>query len=218
MVASLPPPQPKQMDDVTEVTIQIDDPDFFKALENPAGFMPHLGQAMQEILQSYQEVAEVYAPESEANRPGRFDQEGRPMGYYERGRGWWYPLITHNRLGMGSELPLLRPHDKAPKTMHAKTLMAEGFPGVAGYKLIPGSEQMHDRWSSEVHTTVDGVIGNLRNVASYAGDVQGKEQIPLHASRGWRTVEQSWEDPQVQAAVTEATNKALDAYYGKGGV
>jgi hypothetical protein len=200
-----------------EVTIQIENPEFFKALEDPTGFLPYLGIAMQEILSIYQEVAEVYAPESEANSPGRLDKEGKPMGYYERGRGWWYPVITHNKMGLGQELPLLRPHSKSPRTMRATTLMAEGFAGVAGYKLIANSEQMHDRWSNEVHITVDGVVGNLRNTATYAEDVQGKEQAPLHASRGWRTVESSWEDSLVQDSIIKATNKALDDYYGKGG-
>jgi hypothetical protein len=204
------------MTDTFDVTIDVQDPDFFKALEDPEGFLPYLGQAMQNILTVYQSVAEVYAPESDANSPGRFDQEGRPMGYYERGRGWWYPLLTHNTLGLKDEIPTLRPHSKAPVTMKSMALMALGFPGVAGYRLIPNSEQMHDRWVWEVIFDPSEVIGNLSNIASYSSYVQGLDQVQLHQSRGWRTVMNSWEDPSVQSILMDETMKAVDAYYGSG--
>jgi hypothetical protein len=54
----------------------------------------YLADAMQDALFTIQgEIGYAsYPPATEANRPGRVDQDGNPMGYYERGRGWWYPV------------------------------------------------------------------------------------------------------------------------------
>ena len=204
------------MSDAFEVEIRFDDPDFFKALQDPEGFMPFLASAMQEILTVFEKVASNYAPESEANRPGRFDSEGKPMGYYERGRGWWYPLITHNALGMGSELPTVKPHLKSPKTLSSMSTLAVGFKGVAGYRLVPNSEQMHDKWVWDVIPSNEEVIGNLSNLASYSSYVQGMDQTGLHASRDWQTVMVSWESDEVQKATMDYTIDAIDAYYRLG--
>lgn len=201
------------MSDSVQIDISYDDPEFFEALKDPDGLLPYLGDAMENILSVYQTVAEEYAPESEANRPGRFNMETKePMGYYERGRGWWYPLITHITLG-GEDLPTVKPHKKSPKTMKSMRLLAVGFKGVAGYKLVPSSEQMHDRWEIGVGITSREVVGHLRNTASYSDLVQGSEQMGLHASRGWITVMTSWEDREVQDAVYSETAKALEKYY-----
>lgn len=200
-----------------QATIEIEDKKFFEALSNPQGFIPHLVDAMDSILSVYEKVASEYAPESEANRPGRIDKDGSPMGYYERGRGWWYPVLTHNKLGLENELPILRPHTKSPKTLESTRLLARGFEGVAGYKLIPGSEKMHDQWDMGVGSNAKEVVGHLRNNASYSNVVQGTSQEPLHRTRGWQTVEQSWETPEVQDVVKEETAKAIEEYYNLGG-
>lgn len=51
------------------------------------------------LIQSKLGYAEGYPPSSEANLPGRIDEDGRPLGYYERNRGWWYPLLRRSSLG-----------------------------------------------------------------------------------------------------------------------
>lgn len=212
------------MDEEVEVTITPGDPRFFQALQNPEGLYPFLSDAMDAVLQVYGEVASEYAPESEANKPGRthivqratkwaVESREEPMSYYERGRGTWYPLKTHKALQ--GELPLLKPHTKAPKTLGSMRTAAQGFQGVTGYRLRPTSQQMHDRWTKEVHQTVDGVIGNLRNLATYSSYVQGQDQTLLHQQRGWKTAKANWEDPKVQEAVQASTTKALDDYYGE---
>ena len=199
-----------------ELEITFNDPEFFKALEDPNGFLPFQVTAMENIMTAYQKVAEVYAAESEANRPGRRDSKGRPMGYYERGRGWWKPITTHIRPALMSELPTLGLHPKAPHTMGADVLGAVGIEGVTGYELMGGSEQMHDRWSWNISTAEGEVVGNLVNTASYSGSVQGLEQIPLHKERGWRTVMSSWDEADVQRTVDAETIRALNAYYNLG--
>jgi hypothetical protein len=201
-------------DTTYSVTIEYSDPRFFEALADPEGFLPFLADAMQNIVDAYQEIASVYAPESEANRPGRVDKDGRPMGYYERGRGWWYPLTTHNTMGMGAEIPLLKPSTKAPKTMSITTLMAQGFTGgVTGYKLIPNSEQMNERWTNSVQQSASEVIGRLNNSASYSGLVQGMSQTALHRSRDWRTVVDAWAGDELSGIIIDETMQALKAYY-----
>lgn len=195
-----------------EVDIQIDDKDFFAALEDPQGFMPVLADSMESILEVYKNVAWDYAPESEANRPGRTDEYGMPQGFYERGRGWWYPVITHNTLALEKELPVVGPHSKGPKTLRALALIARNLNAV-GYKLIESSEQMHDRWMTEVSQENNDVIGTLSNSASYSNYVQGMDRIDLHKRRGWQDVKESFENPDVQNAVMSETLNAIDTYY-----
>lgn len=201
-------------DDLVEVSIETDDPDFFKALQDPKGLFSILAESMQKIMTVYKEQAEIYAPESEANKPGRVDREGKPMGYYERGRGWWYPLVTHNTLQ--GELPILGIHTKAPKTLGSTALLAKGIPVVTGYRLVPNSEKMHDQWAIDVIQTENEVVGVLSNTASYSGYVQGFSQTRLHQSRDWQTVMQSWQAQQVQDYILEETLNAVSIYYHLG--
>ena len=133
------------------------------------------------------------------------------MGYYERGRGSWYPLVT--KLTLNEDLPKVRPHLKAPSTLKTPALLAEGFSNVVGYRLRPTSQQMHDRWLWEVIQDPTEIIGNLSNTATYSGYVQGLRRTKLHESRGWIEVLESWDDSRVQSVVDEATLKALNEYY-----
>lgn len=204
------------MSDTLEIEIVQEDPEFFQALEDPKGFYPFLVDAMRNIMAAYKTQAEIYAPESEANKPGRVTKDGKPMGYYERGRGWWYPLLTHNTMTQG-EFPEMGIHSKAPKTMGTTTIAMKDIPVVKGYRLIPSSEKMHDQWSVDVIQTADEVVGVMINTASYSGYVQGVEhQTVLHKSREWRNVEGSYETTEVQQAIAEETNKALHDYYNTG--
>jgi hypothetical protein len=193
-----------------DVQITVEDPKFFEALNNPDGFLPVLEASMKNILDEYKQVAEVYAPESEANRPGRFDKHGKPMGYYERGRGWWYPLMTRSTL-QSNLRTIGEGMLKTGKSKAVNAFLIAG--GVAGYRLIPSSQQMDKRWTVEVERKANEVIGILANSATYSGYVQGMEQTVLHASRQWRTVMTSWEDTALQSLVDAETVKAIAEYY-----
>jgi len=212
------------MDTTQTLTVDYSDPQFFAALADPAGILPHLEDAMHGIMTKFVAQAEIPAPESAANKPGRMhivhratahalESREEPMGYYERGRGWWYPLKTHNKLGLQNEIPTLGRHRKAPHTMGILALKAKGIQSVAGYKLIANSEQLEENWRAEVTLEGDAVTGELTNFASYSGYVQGQDQTQLMEDLQWRKVEDSWNSPAVQAAVTTETHKALDAYY-----
>ena len=197
-----------------EIEIVESDPRFFEALEDPEGFMPALAGAMSNIMDAYKDQASQYAPESEANHPGRFSlRTHKPMGFYERGRGWWYPLMTHNTMGLGGEQAVLTHSIKAPKTIAVKHVMAVGIAGVAGYRLNPTSEQMGDRWVSEVEQRASEVLGHLSNSASYSSFVQGWDQTALHKARDWQTVLMVWVSPEMQAVVEDETMAAISQYY-----
>ncbi len=199
---------------VPELTVEYSDPEFFQALSNPEGLLPHLEDAMQTIMAEFVARASVPAPESEANKPGRIDQDGRPMGYYERGRGWWYPILTKNMLAKG--IPSVGRHSKAPHTMGAMMLRARRNLNAAGYRLSPTSEQMEDNWQAEISLERDEVIGELMNFASYSGFVQGYEQIQLHKERGWQNVQSTWNSDEMQAVVSEATDRAIAEFFNLG--
>jgi hypothetical protein len=141
-------------------------------------------------------IVSVYPPATESNRPGRWthpsEGEGqpRPMGYYERNRGWWYPVMNIERGSFGH-------YGKS-----AGRIKAPRNSAVAGYKLRATSEQMSKAWG--VVSTPRGAL--LFNRASYSGYVHDAlEQAALHAAHGWKTV---------QAALAQAIkeNVTLDAF------
>jgi hypothetical protein len=196
-----------------EIIIERSDEDFFNALENLQEFLPYLENAMTKIMSDFKDVASVYAPESEANRPGRFDANGRPMGFYERGRGWWYPIIGDGKRSViGKEAPPIG--SGSIKTKGVKEILDTRSAIVRGYRLRETSEQMDTKWETEVVANSEEVLGYLRNTASYADYVQGANQTLLHKSRDWRTVFDSWLDDKLQGAIDEATTEAINKFFG----
>lgn len=134
-----------------------------------------------------------YPPATEANQPGRVDPlMGRPVGYYERGAGWWYPIyksqaVTGKRLGIVKHIPTLQ-----------------------GYKLRRSSELLAKRWAQTVIGNqqagfVEAVVGNN---ASYADFVQGERQADFHAGRGWETVDAAVE--KLDMEYDEILSKMID--------
>lgn len=81
----------------------IENPELLEAMKvEPEKVLPFLHDAMVDItylLQSHLGYALGYPPASEANQPGRVNAEGEPLGYYERNRGWWYPVKRPETLG-----------------------------------------------------------------------------------------------------------------------
>ena len=106
----------------------------------------------------------------------------RPMGYYERGRGYWYPVLKEKSLP-----------EKLGKTRGA--VKAKKITGVAGYKLAKvrgkagGSELLGRKWTTAVTVADDGVVGEIGTNTSYADYVQGGRQNRIHARRGWPTLD-----------------------------
>ncbi len=191
-----------------EIIITESDPKFFEALRDPQGFLPILAEAMRKIVENFAEVSSRYAPENEGNQPGRWSlRTKRPMGYWERGVGWWEPK------GKAKEGVPTISLGKPKRTPEGVTsLSAMGIEGVGGYKLKNRSEQLGSRWTTEVEQG-DEVVGTVRNTASYSSYVQGLYQARLHEARDWQTFEQSWQTDEVQQVVTDETMNAIDTYY-----
>jgi hypothetical protein len=120
----------------------------------------------------------VYPSASPANQPGRWyrDPNGyaHPMGYYERGRGWWYPIMTPSA-----------PGTKYRKAMGMTGAGAGRRSGVAYYKQDrhKRSETLGRRWTTAQPNPFMAVVGNN---ASYIRFVQGDKQAHFHARRGWK--------------------------------
>lgn len=110
-----------------------------------------------------------------ASQPGRVSRVTQePMGWYERGRGWWYPVMQKTTLG--------------PKLGKARGAIRGGrvgrAAGVAGYKLIASSERLREHWT----ITERGVQTIVGNPVSYSAVVQSaKKQSKLMKAIGWKT-------------------------------
>ncbi len=150
------------------------------------------------------DMLEEYPPTTESNQPGRWTHpaentrrvtrggmgaldieagslvQPRPMGYYERNRGYWSPRMNITRSSFGH-------FGKAAGRIKAKRNSA-----VAGYVLTSHSEMLGKMWI--VEPISDGAL--LINSASYARFVHdAKKQARIHAEHGWQTI---------QAAITRA--------------
>lgn len=184
--------------------------ELLKALkEVPKKVMPYVKKAMTESVRAVQERISEYPPSSEANRPGRIGQNGKPMGYYERGRGWWYPVMKRQTLGEKLGVSV------GAQTVNqaAKRHKIKSIPTVAGYKLAGGgeSEMLGRSWDAQVIEQDNAVLGVIGNNASYAEYVhQGNQQAAIHAARGWKTVERALEESMDD--VNAAFGQALKDY------
>lgn len=139
-------------------------------------------------------VLKEYPPADAANAPGRTDENGRPVGYYERGRGWWYPV-------------------KQTKTLHGLRLKSEGVIklthkrqaalGAVGFKLSARSETLGRKWAHTVVKAPGEVVGLIGNSASYMPEVNGtaETQTDLMQARGWKNADQALDEtaPEVDA-------------------
>ena len=115
-----------------------------------------------------------YPPLSEANQPGRYSvRTHKPMGYYERGIGWYYPVMNKPPTvrGISRSVPKVR-----------------GY-GVAGYKLSNSNRSSVLKQKAEItHDNADVIITIPAEKVHYAEYVVGDYQAKFHAARGWRTL------------------------------
>lgn len=180
----------------------------------PETAIPLFEQAMTRGLAAVAGRVKAYPPATEANRPGRVMADGRPMGYYERGQGWWYPVKQAKTLGG------LRLKTQGVKIL-GKRIAAKA--GIAGYKLIRSSERLREHWTTQVTRLINGVEGTIGSVVSYAGTVQGfvsrdPRQAQLPASRDWPSIETALTDslPDLEAAFAEAVDELVADFNSRG--
>lgn len=161
-----------------------------EALEKtPEVIIPLLEKAMNLSMRAIQARVAEYPPSTEANQPGRISvKTHEPMGYYERGRGWWYPIMrpwTDAGQKVGKAYGMIETSGKIRKATQ-----------VQGYKLAGGgkSEMLGKSWTVAVGAGKDGVVGEIGNNTSYAPWVQGDKQWNVHAKRGWKTLDTAMEE------------------------
>lgn len=158
-------------------------------------------------------------PETDRNRPGRWREvrgKGsrvylRPMGFYERHRGSWYPVMRAESLGQTRGLDA---GTVAALKMRRRFGQA-GTGAVAGYKLIGApsgtSEFLNQSWNTRITSTTDIVTGVVGSRASYAEQVQGTDetQAALFRRIGWRSLDRALSESD--EAIDAAVNEAVDA-------
>jgi hypothetical protein len=155
----------------------------------PAEALKELEQAMQQAVFLLQEQLSQYPPSTDANRPGRTNAAtGKPMGFYERGAGWWYPIMRRATLGA-------KPKKSAGAMLggRAEKLFGEpaglGMLGVAGYKLRHDSEALGRSWTTQVTQGEGFIAGEVGTDTSYAPWlVDDEKQARRMQQIGWVTV------------------------------
>ena len=161
--------------------------DFLAELEAaPQDALPFAEKAMQNSVAAVHDAVATYPPETAANEPGRTGKNGKPMGYYQRGAGWWRPLmrattvLAHGTMAGG----------RYGKSIGRGIYPVKNAPaGVYGYKLTPTSERLGASWTTNVQTFEEGgVIGEVGTNTSYVGPVQGDDQSAVMESIGWARV------------------------------
>jgi hypothetical protein len=183
--------------------------ELLKALKDaPEKVMPFLQKAMTISVRAVQARLAQYPPSTAANQPGRINADGDPMGYYERGRGWWYPVLERSTLG--KQLGVRFGAETAARAM--KRNKVKGVASVAGYKLRNGgeSELLGRSWAVQVVEGEASITGIVGNNTSYADYVQGGRQAAIHGANGWITLDKALE--LAQEDIDKAFSDAADEY------
>lgn len=151
--------------------------------------------AMTKSCLAVEGILKEYPEETASNRPGRLDEDGRPMGYYERNRGDWYPVLKTPK-GVAH-------FGKAQGVVRAKK--AQRAQGVAAYKLSPISQQLGKSWTTDVQVGKAEIIGVIGTDVTYAPAVQGMQQKAIFAQIGWVKLDAAVDqaEPDIQAAWQE---------------
>lgn len=157
-------------------TLKITVSDSLKAKLNPRQFDRAMKTAAMAVATELQGILQPYPNETDANRPGRFAKDGRPMGYYERNRGYWSPRVNIRRGSFGN-------YGKAQGRIKGSATQAK-TKSVGGYVLTSHSDQLGKKWTVKQN----GNGATLTNSARYAKYVQSaKDQAAWMARIGWKT-------------------------------
>ena len=177
--------------------IPINSPQLQRLLDDlqyaPKRIMPYAEKAMTLGAMAVKSEIAQYPPESEANHPGRYSvKTHEPMGYYERGRGYWYPVKWKNTVLMAGRLAgAFAGSSKAKFGKSFGVVKANKRFGVAGYKLQPVSENLGKNWVTRVVRGDAKIVGIIGNNTSYTDPVQGEGQSRLMQARGWINIKQA---------------------------
>jgi hypothetical protein len=152
---------------------------------NSANILAAVKPALLATGQEAKNFMQEYPATTAANQPGRWSNSiqgtPHPLGYYERGRGEWYPIVRKSTLTFGS----FGHYGKAAGRIKARGVEAKAGL-VAGYKLGKTSERLREKWTI---IQKPGIV-IVTNAATYAKYVQGaKDQASVMAKIGWKTTQ-----------------------------
>lgn len=174
--------------------------------------IPIASRAVAQCLEAIQRRTQVIPGATEANQAGRKDEKGRPIGWYERNKGYWYPVKKIKTLGdhptrRGGAIKLSKKQQAALS--------------IAGYKNDFSSEQSRFKWRIKVTPSQSMVEGSLENEASYSGAVFGwkadePRQATLMASIGWRSIDDGISEANgaMQSALGTAADEIVKSIAG----
>jgi hypothetical protein len=143
---------------------------------------------------------------------GQTTPREEPMGYYQRGTGWWYPI---QKLGGRIEFLMVRHEIKGLFGRSTGLKLAKNVAGVAGYKLSKKhtSEELGQSWTHTTERTETEIVTTIGNNASYVDYVNGRYQPALFHMRGWETIDEAMEKvvPDVDAIFSDAADEIVAA-------
>ena len=143
---------------------------------------------------------------------GHITPREEPMGYYQRGTGWWYPI---KKLGGRIEFLMYRHRIKGLFGRAAGLQLAKNTKGVAGYRLSKKhtSEELGQSWAHKTEVTSTEVVTTIGNNASYVDYVNGRYQPALFGMRGWKTIDDAMTTviPDVDAIFSDAADEIVAA-------
>ena len=166
----------------------IENPQLLEAFrEAPHRVMRYMSDAMMDVLLIIQgELGYAnYAPSSEANLPGRIDELGNPLGYYERNRGWWYPVKRMSTLaGVSGVAEGAQTIEDAYRRHKLKT---KNIPVVENLRVVPGGTKK--RGGVIVEQAVGYVTERTNVVAGYklAKGKNGNAGTSEQLGKSWTT-------------------------------
>ena len=183
--------------------------------KSPDAFLPLAVTAMMTSVRLIQGGVAEYPPATEANQPGRFSlKTHKPMGYYERGRGSWRPILMKETL----EAAAKGKYGKSRGVINASAFQLS-LSRVQGYKLRASSEQLGKSWTTRVtqgETSVEGVVGNDTSYGIYAQDKEN--QSGVLAKYGWdeHTIQAVFEQlqPEIDQIWKDAVVDFVDQIIG----
>lgn len=196
--------------------IPIDSPQLQRLLDDlqnaPKRVMPYAEKAMTISVMAVKSEMAQYPPETEANHPGRYSvKTHKPMGYYERGRGYWYPVMRKDTVLVAGRLAgAVSGSGKARFGKSAGVVRGRRGLGVAGYKLRPVSENLGKNWVTKVTRGDAKIVGIIGNNTSYTDPVQGEGQSRLMQARGWQNTTQGMD--RAMPTVMGAFEKQAEQY------
>lgn len=179
--------------------------------ESPTTVLKIMMAGMRKISSLVVGIVKEYPPATAANRPGRVGIVRRggvprevPIGFYERGRGWWAPVKEASALGgktLKSEGVMMARGGKQRARLSAI--------GVAGYKLRATSEQLGKSWTYQVNQVTGAIEAVIGNDTRYANKVQGSDRSHLFELRGWKTIDEAIDqaEPDIDAELDTVLEK-----------